>query len=133
MSLIKWSDNLSVQVEQMDQQHQQLFALINDLNDAMSKGKGKEVIGKIMDSILNDARIHFTDEENLLKQFNYPDAVHQKRMHDDFIKKADDIKKQLDSGKIDLSIEIVNFLSDWLKDHIQTEDKKYALFLDAVK
>ncbi len=130
MALIQWSDNFSVHVAEMDRQHQKLIALINDLNDAMSKGKGKEIVGKTIDGLLNYTRTHFTEEEKLFSQFNYPDADSQKNMHKKFINKVVDFKQQLDSGKIGLSIVVIDFLSDWLKNHIQLEDKKYGPFLN---
>jgi hemerythrin len=130
MALIQWSDSLSVQVAEMDRQHQKLIGLINDLNDAMSKGKGKEIVGKTIDGLLNYTRTHFTEEEKLFGQFNYPDADSQKKMHKKFIDKVVEFKQQLDSGKIGLSIAIIDFLSDWLKNHIQMEDKKYGPFLN---
>jgi hemerythrin len=131
MALIKWSDNLSVHVAEMDRQHQKLIDLINELHDAMSKGKGKEIVGKTIDGLVNYTKTHFTNEEKLFGQFNYPESNSQKNMHKKFIDKVVDFKQQLDSGKVGLSISIIDFLSDWLKNHIQLEDKKYGSFLNS--
>ncbi len=43
MALIDWDKSLSVNVEEIDQQHKKLIAMINELNEAMRNGKGKEV------------------------------------------------------------------------------------------
>jgi hemerythrin len=128
MALIKWNEGLSVHVAEMDRQHQKLVDLINELNDAMSKGKGKEVVGKTINGLLNYTRVHFAEEERLFDQFNYPDANSQKNMHKKFVDKVVDFKQQHDSGKVALSIVVIDFLSDWLKQHIQIEDKKYGQF-----
>ena len=50
MALITWNDTLSVNVEEIDQQHRTLIAMINELNEAMKLGKGKDVLGKICQS-----------------------------------------------------------------------------------
>ena len=49
MSLIKWNDSFSVNVVKVDQEHKKLIAMVNDLTDAMKAGKGKDVLGKILD------------------------------------------------------------------------------------
>ena len=129
MALIQWSENLSVHVTEMDKQHQKLFALINELNEAMSKGKGKEVIGKTINGLLDYTKTHFAAEEKLLGQFAYAEIDKQKSMHKIFIDRITDYKRKYESGGLALSIDVMNFLSDWLKNHIQIEDKKYGPFL----
>ena len=63
MALIQWSSSLSVKVKQIDDEHQKLIKLINDLNDAMRVGKGKEALGKIINELVNYAAVHFNTEE----------------------------------------------------------------------
>ena len=46
MAIIQWNDSLSVNVVEIDKQHQKLVAMINDLNDAMRQGKGKDASRK---------------------------------------------------------------------------------------
>jgi len=130
MGIVQWNSAMSVQVTEMDKQHQKLFVLINDLHDAMSKGKGKEVIGKTVDGLLNYTKTHFAEEEKLFEKFNYPEADTQKKMHKKFIDKVVEFKQQAESGKMGLSISISDFMSDWLKSHIQIEDKKYGPFMN---
>ena len=130
MALIQWNANLSVSVAEMDRQHQKLISLINDLNEAMSKGKGKEVVGKTIEGLLNYTRTHFADEEKLFEKYNYPDADRQKNMHRQFIDKVVEFRQQAESGRMGLSITVSDFLSDWLKNHIQMEDKKYGPYFN---
>ena len=53
MALINWNNSMSVRVAKIDQQHQKLIAMINDLDDAMKQGKGKEVLGKVLSSLIS--------------------------------------------------------------------------------
>lgn len=130
MAVVRWNESLSVHVAEMDRQHQKLIDLINELNDAMGKGKGKEAVGKTITGLIDYTRTHFAAEEKLFGQYGYPDADSQKNMHRKFIDKVVDFKKQIDSGRIGLSIVVIDFLSDWLKNHIQIEDRKYGPFLN---
>jgi hemerythrin len=44
------------------------------------------------------------------------------------MKKISDFKEEFKDGKFGLSIDIMNFLSDWLQKHIKGSDKKYSQF-----
>ena len=130
MAAITWNEGLSVHVSEMDRQHQKLIQLINELNDAMGQGKGKEVIGQTLSGLINYTKLHFGEEEKLFDRFNYPEKETQKKMHQKFAEKVLEFKKQLETGNMTLSIPVMNFLSDWLKKHIQIEDKKYGPFFN---
>jgi len=131
MALIKWDNGLSVGVVEIDQQHQKMVGMINDLNDAMKQGKGKDVLGKIVSGLASYAGTHFRTEEGYFARFAYPDAEHHTKAHADFTKKVVEFKAGFDKGKIGLTIDVMNFLSNWLQGHIKGEDKKYGPFFNA--
>lgn len=128
MPLIKWSDDLSVEIEIIDLQHQQLIAMINALNDAMRLGKGKDVADKIIEGLVDYTRTHFDTEERYFTKFGYPYTAQHVKEHIEFIQKAAKFQIDFASGKLTLSTDIINFLSDWLREHIQGTDKKYVGF-----
>jgi hemerythrin len=130
MASITWNEKLSVHVSEMDKQHQKLIQLINELNEAMAQGKGKETVNRTVSGLLNYTKLHFGEEEKLFDRFSYPEKENQKKMHQKFIEKAMEFKKQSETGHLALSIPVMNFLSDWLKNHIQIEDKKYGPFFN---
>jgi hemerythrin len=131
MSLIQWNTQLSVGVQVIDQQHQKLVGMINDLDDAMRRGAGKTVVGKIVNEMVDYTISHFQLEENYFKQFGYPDADSHKQEHARFIQKVQAFKAELQAGRIGLTIQVMGFLSDWLQNHIQGVDKKYGPFFNA--
>jgi hemerythrin len=130
MALIKWNDSFSVNVVEIDRQHQKLVGMINDLSDAMQQGKGKDVLGEIINGLVDYALTHFLTEEKYFDQFKYPDAISHKKEHTDFTKKVADFKAGFDAGKVALSIQVMGFLSDWLKNHIKKVDKEYSPFFN---
>ena len=85
MSTIKWSDEYSVGVKQIDDQHKNLVDLINRLFDAMSLGKGKEVLGGVFDELKKYTIIHFQTEERLMVVYGYPDYEAHKKSHEDLV------------------------------------------------
>jgi hemerythrin len=130
MALIQWSDSLSVNIVEIDKQHQKLIGMINELNDAMRQGKGKDILGKILNGLIVYTGTHFKTEEVYFDKFGYPDANNHKKEHSDFVAKVSEFKDGFEKGKRGLSIEIMVFLSDWLQTHIKGVDKKYAPFLN---
>jgi hemerythrin len=130
MALITWNNNLSVRVAEIDQQHKILITMINDLNDAMKIGKGKDALGKIVEGLTAYTVTHFKTEEKYFAQFGYPDTVNHKKEHAAFIQKVSSFKDGLEKGKLTLTLDVVDFLSDWLKTHIMGTDKKYSQFFN---
>lgn len=128
MSLIEWDDNLSVGIEEIDNQHKKLIELINELHSAMRERRAKDALGKIINGLKDYAVEHFTTEEKYFDQFNYLNSGSHKKEHQNFIAKVNDFKSGFDKGKIMLSMEIMDFLKDWLISHIQKIDMAYAPF-----
>lgn len=128
--MIQWSSALSVGVREIDGQHQRLVKLINDLDEAMRVGKGKEMLGRIVSELAGYARVHFSTEEKYFDQFGYPEAPEHRQEHRNFIEKVSGFKAEFDAGRLGLTIEIMSFLSDWLKGHILGKDKRYSAFFN---
>jgi hemerythrin len=131
MPIFVWNESLSVNIKELDQQHQCLVEMINKLHDSMKSGKGDAVIGPILSDLLSYTQFHFSTEEKYFQQYSYPHALMHKKQHDDLTKKALELKANFDNGKITISIEVMNFLKDWVKDHILGSDKKYSPFFNA--
>jgi len=130
MSLLTWNEKYSVSVKELDNQHQKLFALVNELYDAMKVGKGNEVLGKILGELTEYTLYHFRNEENMFQKYNYPAQIAHKQEHDALTKKVAELKTKFAQGNSFITTEVMNFLKDWLNHHIMQEDKKYGPFLN---
>jgi hemerythrin len=130
MALLTWSAKYSVQVKQFDEQHRKLIEIVNNLHDAMKVGKGKEVLGKVLDSLIAYTRDHFNEEERLMRANGFPGYEEHKKEHNLLVLQATDIQKQFHAGKAILTQEVMAFLKSWLEKHIQGTDKNYGPFLN---
>lgn len=131
MPKITWTPNLSVNVEQFDAQHRRLIEMINELDDAMTKGKGKEVLGKTLAGLVLYTQTHFAGEERLLATHGYEGLSKHRAEHQELIRQVADIQKEFGAGRIGLTIPTMKFLGDWLMHHIMGTDKQYGAFLNA--
>ena len=128
MPLINWEDSLSVKVSQIDTQHRKLVELINSLHEAMKERKASDILGGIIEDLVNYAIEHFRTEEKYFDEFGYLKAGQHKKEHKDFVNKVAAFKSDFDSGKMMLSMEVMEFLKDWLVNHIKKTDMAYSDF-----
>jgi hemerythrin len=130
MAIISWKDAYSVGISEIDRQHHKIIDLINQLNDAMTEGKGKERLGKILADLISYTHNHFKAEEKLFDQYGYPDAGEHKIKHQKMTEKVLDLQKQFKAKKITITFEVMDFLQNWLDKHILGTDKKYGPYLN---
>lgn len=126
MPLITWTDSFSVKVAEIDTQHKKLVEMINKLYDAMKVGKSKDVMGEILNNLISYTATHFKTEEKYFDLYNYFEKETHKAEHKEFVETVTKFKADFDSGNATISIELMNFLKDWLTKHINGTDKKYT-------
>ncbi len=126
MSYIDWTDDFSVKVEKIDLQHKKLVEMINELYESMFAKKEQILQIEIGEKMVDYADYHFKTEEEFMQKTNFPGYASHKIEHEKFVKKALEIKERLDKKGLVLSIEIMEFLKQWLKHHILSTDKKYS-------
>lgn len=124
--MITWSDEFSVDIQEIDEQHKKLVGLINELYAALaSKDQGTKVEA-ILDELVDYTRTHFAVEECLLRLFEYDEYDEHKAMHDKIVARVLQFQSQFKAGDRKVGMELLYFLKDWLMDHIQKVDKRYA-------
>lgn len=128
MALIEWNQSLKVDVQQFDDQHQQLVAMVNQLHQAIKDGQGADLLDQILVSLLEYTRVHFTAEEVLMEQYSYPEYLRHKKEHIDLVSQVEEVVRQFNAGKTLQPINLMQFLVNWLTNHIKGEDKKYTDF-----
>lgn len=126
MALFTWSNKYSVEIQSIDKQHQKLFAMMNDLHDAMGSGKGRELAPAIVKRLVEYTRDHLTAEEGMMKRANYPDFASHKAEHDALNREVAKMARGIEDGNTVLSMDLQNFLREWLKTHILQRDMQYS-------
>lgn len=128
MPLFQWNDSFSVGVKEADEQHKMLIATLNELHEAMMNREAKEVLGGILKGMADYVGVHFSFEEDLMKKHGFPGLAEHKKTHQAFVEKVGEFMEKFEKGSLMLSMEVMNFLKDWLKDHIKGTDQKYSEF-----
>lgn len=126
MALLEWSSKYSVGVHAMDSQHTVLFKILNDLHGAMMSGQAKQMTGDLLRKLVAYTRDHFAAEEALMTAAGYTALAQHRLKHRELMKQVDDFAARYESGESNLNLPLLNFLRDWLTNHIQQEDTLYS-------
>ena len=126
MAFIEWKPSYTVQVDELDRQHQRLVQLINSLHDAMKIGAPKQALERIVSDLVTYTRFHFQNEERLLRLHGYPDLAAHMQEHSQLTTTVSRFEEDLRAGKVALSVSLMQFLKSWLTGHILGSDMKYS-------
>jgi hemerythrin-like metal-binding protein len=127
--LIIWTESYVLGVSKVDEQHQILISMINELHSGMLRGDGKTVIEEILDGLLSYTIYHFSTEEKYYDQYSLPFEEGHKKEHAYFTQKVSSFRDSFKQNKEGLSLEVLNFLMVWFLNHIDNSDRKACLFL----
>ena len=129
MSMFAWKDTYNIGVQEIDAQHRRLFSLADELHTAMNSGKGKDVMATVFQNLINYTKTHFAAEERLMQRCNYPNYAAHKAQHDEMTRKVLQLQRDYQGGNALITIDVMQFLSAWLRQHIGDSDRKYAPFV----
>ncbi len=126
-----WRDSLKIGVTLIDSEHRELCDRIDRLFAACSQGKGRDEIVKTLEFLESYTIKHFSDEEKLQRSSSYPKVAEHKAMHEFFIKKIADLKKDIveHGASVGVVSQTNYFLMDWLLNHIQKVDTELANYI----
>lgn len=129
LEFVKWTPKNSVLVSKMDDEHKNLFEITNKIgNIVLNASDDKESLISIVEELLNYTKNHFKHEEDFLRDiaYNKKELDFQEGQHRIFINKIKEFKESIEIHNKKPSIEMIEFLRDWLLNHIDIEDKKYG-------
>jgi hemerythrin len=129
MSIFLWKEEYSVDHSEIDTQHKRLFQLADALQAAMLAGKGNAALSKTLTNLIAYTKHHFACEERLMQSHHYPEFARHKALHDELTKRVIEFQKSFTSGRTALTIDLFQFLKDWLTHHIGETDRKVSVYL----
>lgn len=122
----KWKEEYSVQIRQIDDQHKKLVELIKRLYKAINEGNTEEKLEKILSELVEYSQYHFDTEESYFRKFDFDGADDHIKEHHKFEDKVATFNKKFKNHEAEISFELVDFLEDWLLDHLVVMDQKYV-------
>ena len=153
MAFVEWNDAYRTNIEEIDEQHQQLFDLLNELHEAMIRAHSGRVatpfvgeqdtpasalselgtIQMVLGELLDYTVYHFAEEEQRMLVYGYPRYEPHRVAHEFFADKIRAFQRNFDGGRAVQAVDIVTFLAVWLERHILVADREMGTFLAAKK
>jgi hemerythrin-like metal-binding protein len=127
---IQWKEEYNLGIGFIDEQHKKFVKILSDLNDSMHHLKTNEVTMETIRQIKDFCVYHMKTEEDLFEKFNYPEKDVHKIEHKKFIDYIENLEKNSPSkDKLEISIDLIDHMEDWMLLHEQNMDKRYVPFL----
>lgn len=124
--LVDWTNSLATGFKIIDEQHKMLLNYINSLHSAMRRGVTPDQLLDILNVLYDYTVSHFSTEEQYFSRSDYRDTQKHIDIHRQFTKQIADYQAAVANGSAQVSMELLNFLKDWLIHHIQGTDHQYV-------
>jgi hemerythrin len=126
---VEWKDDYSVGIDSIDQQHKKLLNLINQLQTAVDYSTGEQFEREALDELVDYTKTHFTYEEGLMRDNDYPDFEAHKLQHEKMFNTVQEVLEGYETDHDTAMSNAAEFLKDWLINHINGTDKEYSSYL----
>lgn len=127
----RWTQTYSVHIAMLDEQHRILVDTVGELDEALSRGDGNAVVEAVLQKLVIYAGEHFAAEESLMAEYDFPGLPSHCAKHREFRERIGDFLEGLKAGKRCVSVSVLLFLDQWLKEHLLKTDRQYSAFLNA--
>jgi len=123
-------------VEEMQKTHEDEIKILNDIDRlavmySMDKSDAKQkVLEEKIEEYLAHVKVHFANEERLMKKYNFPDYEMHKMTHDMFLMDIGiTIKQWRKFGDVDKVVNFIRKSPEWIVLHINTVDAPTSAYL----
>jgi len=123
---LRWNDTLKTSLAWQDAQHQEVFARVDELLEAMYSGSDVPKLDVLFDHVRASLVKHFATEEQFMLRMMCPGFVKHKEAHAAFLEQLPAVRNKLANATAKQIVEIQMFFATWLRQHILTLDRSAA-------
>ena len=122
---------LSVGYNAIDEQHIRWIELINAVYNSLASGSSKEKLGMVLKDLVDYTVWHFGFENKMMNTYDYPEKDSHMKLHRDFIAEIKKLEERYESGEDIMGVNVLEFLKNWLSDHIMKIDTRLGAYLES--
>ncbi|MDR3526144.1 MAG: bacteriohemerythrin [Rhizomicrobium sp.] len=131
-ALISWRDEFQVGVRSIDDQHQHLVRLVNQIHNALQAECSPQDLEAAFGSLARYTSSHFQHEEDLYKGRHYSGAEDHSREHGDLLHLLGAYQQSMGHNDESRIRSLLPRLHDWLLDHIKGHDMVLGAYLNSI-
>lgn len=131
---IAWTPELSVSVEEIDEQHRELLEQLDRFLAAALRGEARQKMKNLVEFLLQYVDLHFRTEEYFMVKYQYPAYIAHKKEHERLTEAVRKTAFQIRTGRPtrDMVVELGSQMGHWVAEHIQRMDKRLGMFLKSL-
>ena len=129
MKDLMWDIALSVQIEEVDDDHRKLVELFNMLGHSLQDGETIDYIQAVLEELISFTVWHFKHEERLMLKYGYTGLAEHQAEHNELIDSARNLQQGFVQDGKPLTEEDIIFLEHWLTGHILGADMEMSAYL----
>ena len=130
MALLTWNHACTVGVRAMDDQHGILMDTTNELRLAVVRGSGREQVSEVLDRLIEFTRMHFSSEEKLMDQYQFPGREEHHTEHQRILAQILQSSHRVQHGEQIQMRPLLRFLRESYTEHIESMDREYGPWLN---
>ncbi len=127
-----WTNELSLNNEDIDREHKKLIEICNDLIDLYELNHNREEFARILTEMTDYGLIHFKSEERYMQKFSYPKLTEHKQHHRNYIYKVAMYNVDLLRANPPELTDVIKFLKKWWVNHILIIDAEYENYKNKI-
>jgi hemerythrin len=123
--MIRWKDSYSVGHPVLDEQHKRICDLLNQLEAA--EAKDSTLVFQTIKGLQEYSRTHFATEVAFMHSIHFHGIEAHQEKHAFFMDELEKLDRAANTHNGELYGETLEFLMEWIIDHVLIEDQKYNL------
>ncbi|MGL1862646.1 MAG: hemerythrin family protein [Pseudodesulfovibrio sp.] len=133
MNHLNWSEDLTLGLDSLDDQHKELFSIANDLLKAIDRAEGETVLKEVFDRLKNYTESHFKEEEAYMGSIDFPGLDDHAEEHALLLMRVNTLWRLILSDEKISPKGVALFISDWISAHIMDSDGQIATYTQSLK
>jgi hemerythrin len=129
MALLSWSTQYLIGNNTIDDEHKELFRLINTFHDHWQEKRDRREIVQVLNQLINYTQMHFQHEENIMQQEEYPKLAEHQQIHDSMVETIFKLQQSFEDKNLHFEIDTMKFVKNWMVEHILENDTLFRDFL----
>ena len=129
MAILSWNDQYLIGQPIIDEEHKNLYRLINDFHTHWSEKRDRQEIARVLNQLIQYGELHFQHEESIMAEEAYPEFESHRKIHERLIDEIFKLNEELAGRSPLLERDMARFLKQWLVDHIVHNDYAFRNFL----
>lgn len=116
-------------IQMIDDEHTRLFELAEAAYQLLQEEfltDKYDQIKAIFDELTDYTKKHFSDEEEYMESIDYQAIFIQRAQHKQFVQRLEEVDLENEEDQDAVIAELLEFLTDWLINHIVKMDKLIA-------